>query len=165
MFAILQDGRRVEYRPDVPLDMGGAAIDTADAEANRACYCWPIGLVLRPGLGVLVPRYPDQFFFISGPEHVRGKAKTGLRFFGRKNRQMLAPLVEVPASDVCRQPQSGPKILKMAPILIHGSIRVRWMSSATWLLSHNIVWYFLTNLPRASIRLSSTPCVLTQPAL
>src|SRR5205823_5067578 len=93
-FALLQDGRNVEYRPDrigsggvkdvylavdgesavclyrdadadrefvrrrrlqailgrfnltVPLNTGGAAIDTADAEQNRACYCWPIGLVL-----------------------------------------------------------------------------------------------------------------------
>lgn len=50
-------------------------------------FCWPTDIVVRPGLGLLAPAYPANFFFGSGPW--RGKEKEGRWFYSPKLSKML----------------------------------------------------------------------------
>ena len=59
---------------------------TLDPESGRywkSLYCWPTAIVRSPtrGLGIVAPRYPNNFLFSSGPWP--GKEKQGKWFFGR----------------------------------------------------------------------------------
>lgn len=49
----------------------------------KELYCWPTDIARSPkhGLGVIVPRYPQNFIFANGPW--KGREKKGAWFFGR----------------------------------------------------------------------------------
>ena len=58
-------------------------LDKASGEYWKSLFCWPTAIVQSSnhGLGVVVPRYPANFHFSSGPW--KGKEKFGAWFFGR----------------------------------------------------------------------------------
>jgi serine/threonine protein kinase len=75
--------------PTLLREQGGAARSEAEAAYMRTVFCWPTGIVVRPRFGIVVPAYPRQFFFQTGPDFIKGKEKNGMRFIGRKNRSLL----------------------------------------------------------------------------
>ena len=78
-----------KYNPTISQEKGGAAKNDMEAEYFHKLYCWPTGIVIKPRLGVLTPAYPENFFFDSGPDFIKGREKNGMRFIGRKNRGLL----------------------------------------------------------------------------
>jgi serine/threonine protein kinase len=78
-----------KYNPTVPRDQGGAAQNAVEASYYHRLYCWPTAMVSKPRFGFLAPAYPDNFFFHSGPDFLKGKEKNGMRFIGLKNRSLL----------------------------------------------------------------------------
>ena len=55
----------------------------------KELFCWPIGIVEKPSLGILCRAYPKNYFFSSGP--LKGKEKQGLWYFGKKASRQLDP--------------------------------------------------------------------------
>jgi serine/threonine protein kinase len=78
-----------KYNPTVLRSEGGAAANEVDASYFRELYCWPTAIVTAPRFGLVTPTYPNNFFFDSGPDFIKGKDKNGMRFIGRKNRALL----------------------------------------------------------------------------
>jgi serine/threonine protein kinase len=75
--------------PTLPKSQGGQAPSDSDAAYYRTLFCWPTGIVTSPRFGIVVPAYPQHFFFQTGPDFIKGKEKNGMRFIGRKNRSLL----------------------------------------------------------------------------
>jgi DNA-binding helix-hairpin-helix protein with protein kinase domain len=59
------------------------------ADYWRRLFCWPLALVIQPGLGLVAPTYPASYFFADGP--FRGKEKEGRWFTSPRLRRMLPP--------------------------------------------------------------------------
>ncbi|MFH0782129.1 MAG: serine/threonine protein kinase [Pseudomonadota bacterium] len=78
-----------KYNPTIPENKGGSAKNEAEANYYLKLYCWPTGIVVKPRFGIITPTYPDNFYFGSGPDFIKGKEKNGMRFIGRKNRTIL----------------------------------------------------------------------------
>ena len=55
-------------------------------------FCWPTGIITQPGLGILMPVIPSNYFFASG--QFKGREKNGKWFTSPKLRAML-PSVDV----------------------------------------------------------------------
>lgn len=65
---------------------------TADATHGKYfadLFCWPSGIVVRPGLGIMTPAYSSNFFFATG--QWKGKEKEGKWFSSPKLRTRLPP--------------------------------------------------------------------------
>jgi hypothetical protein len=56
----------------------------------KQLFCWPTGIVVKPGLGVTTPLYPSEYFF-KGGTNTRNKEKTGDWYWGRKASRFIAP--------------------------------------------------------------------------
>ena len=41
-------------------------IDAGTGEFWKKHFCWPIGIVVKPNIGILVPRFPKQYYFQDG---------------------------------------------------------------------------------------------------
>jgi len=78
-----------KFNPTLTRSQGGNAQNDAEAAYFRNLYCWPTGIVVKPRFGLVAPTYPSNFFFGSGPDFIKGKEKNGMRFIGRKNRNLL----------------------------------------------------------------------------
>jgi len=78
-----------KYNPTILRSQGGAAANEQDAEYFRDLFCWPSAIVTHPRFGLVTPTYPENFFFASGPDFIKGKDKNGMRFIGKKNRALL----------------------------------------------------------------------------
>jgi len=78
-----------KFNPTIPQNMGGAAKNDMEAGYYLKLFCWPTGIVLKPRFGVMTPAYPENFFFGSGPDFIKGKEKNGMRFIGPRNRGIL----------------------------------------------------------------------------
>lgn len=77
------------FNPTLPKSQGGAAQNEIEANYFSKLFCWPTGIVLKPRFGIVTPVYPDNFFFQTGPDFIKGKEKNGMRFIGRRNREIL----------------------------------------------------------------------------
>ncbi|MFO1429565.1 MAG: serine/threonine protein kinase [Candidatus Competibacteraceae bacterium] len=76
-----------KYNPTILKSAGGNAPTFASAEYFSKLFCWPMGIVVNPALGIIAPTYPSNYFFASGP--FQGKEKQGLWFLGPKVRKLL----------------------------------------------------------------------------
>ncbi len=81
-----------KYNPTLPRDAGGAASSAGDAAFYSNLFCWPTDIVTQPRFGIVTATYPNNFFFETGPDFIKGKEKNGVRFLGRRNRQLLEKL-------------------------------------------------------------------------
>ncbi|MFM8571421.1 MAG: protein kinase domain-containing protein, partial [Pirellula sp.] len=78
-----------KYNPTILRPQGGAAANELEAKYFRDLFCWPSAIVTHPRFGLVTPTYPENFFFASGPDFIKGKEKNGMRFIGKKNRALL----------------------------------------------------------------------------
>ena len=64
---------------------------TIDSKYWQELFCWPLDIIIEPKLGVLLPAYPNNFFFTNG--HWQNKAKRSRWFISTKLRNYL-PITE-----------------------------------------------------------------------
>ncbi len=77
-----------KFNPTTPQSQGGAAGGSqTSAEYFQRLFCWPVGIVVKPEIGIVAPTYPSTYFFASGP--FKGREKEGRWFSSPKLRKML----------------------------------------------------------------------------
>lgn len=64
-------------------------IDAASGTFWQQVFCWPTAIVTEPALGVITPKFPENYYFASGP--FAGKEKQATWFCRPRLRGMLAP--------------------------------------------------------------------------
>lgn len=62
-------------------------LDPVQGDYWRSLFCWPTGIAVRPGIGVVAPAYPANYYFASGP--FQGKQKEGRWFTSPRLWKML----------------------------------------------------------------------------
>jgi len=75
-----QSDRERRARLDAVIGKYNPTIQT-NGEYWKRYYCWPTAIIQSPGLGVMCPTYPRNFFFNDGPW--KGKEKEGSWFSGK----------------------------------------------------------------------------------
>lgn len=78
-----------KFNPTVTQAQGGSAASQTSADYFKKLFCWPTGIVMQPGIGIVAPAYPGNYFFADGPW--KGKDKEGGWFLGEKTRKLLPP--------------------------------------------------------------------------
>lgn len=76
-----------KFNPTITQDKGGSAASQTSADYFKRLFCWPVGIVIKPEIGIVAPTYPDSFFFADGP--FKGREKEGGWFLGSKTRRLL----------------------------------------------------------------------------
>jgi hypothetical protein len=117
-----------KYNPTLPQDAGGSSGATkASADYFKGLFCWPTAIVTNPGIGIMAPVYPSDFFFASGP--FKGNEKNGKWFSSPKLRKLLP------------EPERGPWInyLKLGILLSRAVTRLHMAGLAHSDLSCNNV--------------------------
>ncbi len=80
------------YNPTVSEADGGAAgNDERTAAYFSKCFCWPVGIVVRPEFGIVSPSYPKNFFFGDNASQIlkiKGKDKKSNWFTGRSRKYL-----------------------------------------------------------------------------
>lgn len=59
-----------------------------NAQYWKDLFCWPTGMIVKPGLGVMCPAYPANYFFRSGA-NTMGKEKKGIWYWGRRTSKLV----------------------------------------------------------------------------
>lgn len=74
-------------RLDAVLNRWNPTTNSTSGNYYATLFCWPTGIVVQPGLGVMTPAYSNNFFFASGKW--KGKEKEGKWFSSPKLRKLL----------------------------------------------------------------------------
>jgi hypothetical protein len=76
-------------RLDAILGRFNPTVGDKSAAYWKELFCWPTGIVDKPGIGIVCPSYPNNYFFTAGA--LKGKEKQGLWYFGKKASMLLDP--------------------------------------------------------------------------
>jgi serine/threonine protein kinase len=56
------------FNPTLPREQGGAACNNEEAQRYRELFSWPEAVVTSPCLGLVLPLYPERFWFKTNPK-------------------------------------------------------------------------------------------------
>lgn len=71
-----------KFNPTIPESQGGAkGGNQTTADYFRKRFCWPVGIIVLPQIGIVAPAYPNNYYFADGIW--KGKEKSGKWFTGR----------------------------------------------------------------------------------
>jgi hypothetical protein len=76
-------------RLDAILGRFNPTVGDKSAAYWKELFCWPTGIVEKPGIGIVCPSYPNNYLFTAGA--LKGKEKQGLWYFGKKASMLLDP--------------------------------------------------------------------------
>ncbi len=78
----------MEARLESVLGKFNPTLSSKDGAYWKKLFCWPVAIVKKPRLGILAPRYENQFYFAGGPWS--GKLKKG-RYFSSPRLSVHLP--------------------------------------------------------------------------
>lgn len=79
--------RQRQARLEAVLGRFNPTLEGPTADYWSRLFCWPLALVIQPGVGVVAPAYPEQYFFATGA--FAGKEKDSRWFTSARLRRML----------------------------------------------------------------------------